>query len=210
MLALMDANRGSSKGCEKRETKRLVLGSDRIGLSATERGIRRESPRIPPLRALRFAFARFVCFALCASNRAFFFREQLFTDVSRETSVSRGCAAAVPSLSLPLRSHSPVPSFGYAIMTRASKRRKQPRRKRASEAHAAKTGRSIASARRAEKRRRGRGRRRGVVAGCRCGAALLGCVREGVLRRDAAEYQAFGHVAASFVVVAPDGTELAG
>ena len=183
--------------------------SDRIGLSATERGIRRESPRIPPLRALRFAFARFVCFALCSSNRAFFC-EQLFTDVSRETSVSRGCAAAVPSLSLPLRSHSPVPSFGYAIMTRASKRRKQPRRKRASEAHAAKTGRSIASARRAEKRRRGRGRRRGVVAGCRCGAALLGCVREGVLRRDAAEYQAFGHVAASFVVVAPDGTELAG
>ena len=183
--------------------------SDRIGLSATERGIRRESPRIPPLRALRFAFARFVCFALCSSNRAFFC-EQLFTDVSRETSVSRGCAAAVPSLSLPLRSHSPVPSFGYAIMTRASKRRKQPRRKRASEARAVKTGRSIASARRAEKRRRGRGRRRGVVAGCRCGAALLGCVREGVLRRDAAEYQAFGHVAASFVVVAPDGTELAG
>lgn len=209
MLALMDANRGSSKGCEKRETKRLVLGSDRIGLSATERGIRRESPRIPPLRALRFAFARFVCFALCSSNRAFFC-EQLFTDVSRETSVSRGCAAAVPSLSLPLRSHSPVPSFGYAIMTRASKRRKQPRRKRASEAHAAKTGRSIASARRAEKRRRGRGRRRGVVAGCRCGAALLGCVREGVLRRDAAEYQAFGHVAAAFVVVTPDGTELTG
>lgn len=209
MPALMEANRGSSKGREKRETKRLVLGSDRIGLSATERGIRRESPRIPPLRALRFAFARFVCFALCSSNRAFFC-EQLFTDVSRETSVSRGCAAAVPSLSLPLRSHSPVPSFGYAIMTRASKRRKQPRRKRASEAHAAKTGRSIASARRAEKRRRGRGRRRGVVAGCRCGAALLGCVREGVLRRDAAEYQAFGHVAASFVVVAPDGTELAG
>lgn len=205
----MDANRGSSKGCEKRETKRLVLGSDRIGLSATERGIRRESPRIPPLRALRFAFARFVCFALCSSNRAFFC-EQLFTDVSRETSVSRGCAAAVPSLSLPLRSHSPVPSFGYAIMTRASKRRKQPRRKRASEAHAAKTGRSIASARRAEKRRRGRGRRRGVVAGCRCGAALLGCVREGVLRRDAAEYQAFGHVAAAFVVVTPDGTELTG
>ena len=189
--------------------KGLVLRSDRIGLSATERGIRWESPRIPPLRALRFAFARFVCFALCSSNRAFFC-EQLFTDVSRETSVSRGCAAAVPSLSLPLRSHSPVPSFGYAIMTRASKRRKQPRRKRASEAHAAKTGRSIASARRAEKRRRGRGRRRGVVAGCRCGAALLGCVREGVLRRDAAEYQAFGHVAASFVVVAPDGTELAG
>ena len=185
------------------------IGSDRIGLSATERGIRRESPRIPPLRALRFAFARFVCFALCSSNRAFFC-EQLFTDVSRETSVSRGCVAAVPSLSLPLRSHSPVPSFGYAIMTRASKRRKQPRRKRASEARAAKTGRSIASARRAEKRRRGRGRRRGVVAGCRCAAALLGCVREGVLRRDAAEYQAFGHVAAAFVVVAPDGTELAG
>ncbi len=209
MPALMEANRGSSKGREKRETKRLVLGSDRIGLSATERGIRRESPRIPPLRALRFAFARFVCFALCSSNRAFFC-EQLFTDVSRETSVSRGCAAAVPSLSLPLRSHSPVPSFGYAIMTRASKRRKQPRRKRASEAHAAKTGRSIASARRAEKRRRGRGRRRGVVAGCRCGAALLGCVREGVLRRDAAEYQAFGHVAAAFVVVTPDGTELTG
>ena len=116
-------------------------------------------------------------------------------------------AASPPS---PLRSHSPVPSFGYAIMTRASKRRKQPRRKRASEARAVKTGRSIASARRAEKRRRGRGRRRGVVAGCRCAAALLGCVREGVLRRDAAEYQAFGHVAAAFVVVAPDGTELAG
>ncbi len=121
-------------------------------------------------------------------------------------------AASPPFPRFPCLSARILPSrlFGYAIMTRTSERRKQPRRKRASEAHAAKTGRSAASARRAGKRRRGRGGRRGVVAGCRCAAALLGCVREGVLRRDAAEYQAFGHVAAAFVVVAPDGTELAG